>query len=75
MKYIFHKLNKFLLIVFINLYFFIDRKAHRNGIKKPKRYRHESTLGVSFILKCFIVPLYILKCFLFPILFNQIRII
>jgi len=31
------------------LYVFLDRKAHRNGIKKPKRYRHESTLGVSFI--------------------------
>jgi len=25
----------------------IDRKAHRNGIKKPKRYRHESTRGVD----------------------------
>lgn len=24
-----------------------DRKAHRNGIKKPQRFRHESTLGVS----------------------------
>nr|ABM55465.1 ribosomal protein L29 [Xenopsylla cheopis] len=23
------------------------RKAHRNGIKKPKRYRHESTMGVD----------------------------
>ncbi|KAL0279218.1 UNVERIFIED_CONTAM: hypothetical protein PYX00_000823 [Menopon gallinae] len=24
-----------------------NRKAHRNGIKKPKRYRHESQLGVD----------------------------
>ncbi|XP_046661329.1 60S ribosomal protein L29-1 [Homalodisca vitripennis] len=24
-----------------------NRKAHRNGIKKPKRFRHESTLGVD----------------------------
>ncbi|PNF19484.1 60S ribosomal protein L29 [Cryptotermes secundus] len=24
-----------------------NRKAHRNGIKKPKRYRHESTRGVD----------------------------
>ncbi|KAL6446006.1 uncharacterized protein LOC126850450 [Cataglyphis hispanica] len=24
-----------------------NRKAHRNGIKKPKRYRHESTLGMD----------------------------
>ncbi|XP_044740527.1 60S ribosomal protein L29-1 [Chrysoperla carnea] len=24
-----------------------SRKAHRNGIKKPKRYRHESTLGMD----------------------------
>nr|CAD7460193.1 unnamed protein product [Timema tahoe] len=23
------------------------RKAHRNGIKKPKRYRHESTMGMD----------------------------
>lgn len=29
-------------------FWFVDRKAHRNGIKKPKRYRHESTLGVRF---------------------------
>lgn len=27
--------------------FFADRKAHRNGIKKPQRKIHESTLGVS----------------------------
>ncbi|XP_018567262.1 60S ribosomal protein L29 [Anoplophora glabripennis] len=24
-----------------------NRKAHRNGIKKPKRFRHESTLGMD----------------------------
>ncbi|XP_011500919.1 PREDICTED: 60S ribosomal protein L29-1 [Ceratosolen solmsi marchali] len=24
-----------------------SRKAHRNGIQKPKRYRHESTLGMD----------------------------
>ncbi|XP_075216018.1 ribosomal protein L29 [Lycorma delicatula] len=24
-----------------------NRKDHRNKIKKPKRYRHESTLGVD----------------------------
>ncbi|XP_037923194.1 60S ribosomal protein L29 [Hermetia illucens] len=24
-----------------------NRKAHRNGIKKPKRNRHESTLGMD----------------------------
>ncbi|KAJ1530412.1 hypothetical protein ONE63_005320 [Megalurothrips usitatus] len=24
-----------------------NRKAHRNGIKKPKRNRHESKLGVD----------------------------
>ncbi|KAF4519977.1 hypothetical protein B566_EDAN005477 [Ephemera danica] len=24
-----------------------NRKAHRNGIQKPKRYRHESTRGVD----------------------------
>ncbi|XP_014280742.1 uncharacterized protein RpL29 [Halyomorpha halys] len=24
-----------------------NRKAHRNGIKKPKRCRHESTLGMD----------------------------
>ncbi|XP_054278271.1 uncharacterized protein LOC128996848 [Macrosteles quadrilineatus] len=24
-----------------------NRKAHRNGIKKPKRFRHESTQGVD----------------------------
>lgn len=24
-----------------------NRKDHRNGIKRPKRYRHESTLGVD----------------------------
>ncbi|XP_044744270.1 60S ribosomal protein L29 [Coccinella septempunctata] len=24
-----------------------NRKAHRNGIKKPKQYRHESTLGMD----------------------------
>ncbi|KAJ8983381.1 hypothetical protein NQ317_010474 [Molorchus minor] len=24
-----------------------SRKAHRNGIKKPKRFRHESTLGMD----------------------------
>ncbi|PSN44317.1 60S ribosomal protein L29 [Blattella germanica] len=24
-----------------------NRKAHRNGIKKPKRYRHESNRGVD----------------------------
>ncbi|XP_011308198.1 60S ribosomal protein L29-1 [Fopius arisanus] len=24
-----------------------SRKAHRNGIKKPKRYRHESTVGMD----------------------------
>uniref|UniRef100_A0A0P4VLI8 60S ribosomal protein L29 n=1 Tax=Rhodnius neglectus TaxID=72488 RepID=A0A0P4VLI8_9HEMI len=24
-----------------------NRKAHRNGKKKPKRFRHESTLGVD----------------------------
>ncbi|KDR09435.1 60S ribosomal protein L29 [Zootermopsis nevadensis] len=24
-----------------------NRKAHRNGIKKPKHYRHESTRGVD----------------------------
>ncbi|KAK3932550.1 60S ribosomal protein L29 [Frankliniella fusca] len=24
-----------------------NRKAHRNGIKKPKNNRHESTLGVD----------------------------
>ncbi|XP_071054012.1 large ribosomal subunit protein eL29-like [Onthophagus taurus] len=23
------------------------KKAHRNGIKKPKKFRHESTLGVD----------------------------
>lgn len=26
---------------------FTDRKAHRNGIKRPKRHRHESTLGMD----------------------------
>lgn len=26
-----------------------NRKAHRNGIKRPKVKRHESTLGVSII--------------------------
>lgn len=30
-----------------DLSIFVDKKAHRNGIKKPKRFRHESTLGVS----------------------------
>lgn len=29
--------------------YFPARKAHRNGIKKPKRYRHESTMGVSIL--------------------------
>ncbi|XP_008195394.1 large ribosomal subunit protein eL29 [Tribolium castaneum] len=24
-----------------------NRKAHRNGIKKPKQFRHESTLGMD----------------------------
>ncbi|KAF7996638.1 hypothetical protein HCN44_002284 [Aphidius gifuensis] len=24
-----------------------SRKAHRNGIKKPTRFRHESTLGMD----------------------------
>ncbi|KAK9877430.1 hypothetical protein WA026_018541 [Henosepilachna vigintioctopunctata] len=24
-----------------------NKKAHRNGIKKPKQYRHESTLGMD----------------------------
>ncbi|GLH13761.1 hypothetical protein R5R35_009562 [Gryllus longicercus] len=24
-----------------------NRKDHRNGIKKPRRFRHESTLGVD----------------------------
>nr|BAN20183.1 ribosomal protein L29 [Riptortus pedestris] len=24
-----------------------NRKAHRNGIKKPRRHRHESTLGMD----------------------------
>nr|AHB12476.1 60S Ribosomal Protein L29 [Pantala flavescens] len=24
-----------------------NKKAHRNGIKRPKRYRHESTRGVD----------------------------
>ncbi|KAL3289112.1 hypothetical protein HHI36_003554 [Cryptolaemus montrouzieri] len=24
-----------------------NRKAHRNGIKKPRNYRHESTLGMD----------------------------
>ncbi|KAK6624521.1 60S ribosomal protein L29 [Polyplax serrata] len=24
-----------------------NRKAHRNGIKKPRRFRHESQLGVD----------------------------
>ncbi|KAG5872567.1 hypothetical protein JTB14_033984 [Gonioctena quinquepunctata] len=24
-----------------------NRKAHRNGIKKPKRFLHESTLGMD----------------------------
>ncbi|XP_012258786.1 60S ribosomal protein L29-1 [Athalia rosae] len=24
-----------------------SRKAHRNGIQKPKKYRHESTLGMD----------------------------
>ncbi|XP_068084110.1 large ribosomal subunit protein eL29 [Anabrus simplex] len=24
-----------------------NRKAHRNGIKRPTRYRHESTLGMD----------------------------
>lgn len=28
---------------------FVDRKAHRNGIKKAKRKLHESTLGVSVL--------------------------
>ncbi|OWR52463.1 60S ribosomal protein L29 [Danaus plexippus plexippus] len=28
-----------------------NRKAHRNGIKKPKKFRHESTLGVSINYK------------------------
>lgn len=27
-----------------------NRKAHRNGIKRPMRKRHESTLGVSIRL-------------------------
>lgn len=37
-----------------------NKKAHRNGIKKPKQYRHESTLGVSLFWFLFInkiVPL------------------
>lgn len=25
-----------------------NKKAHRNGIKRPLRKRHESTLGVSW---------------------------
>lgn len=29
------------------VYLSADRKAHRNGIKKPIRKVHESTLGVS----------------------------
>lgn len=34
-----------------------DRKAHRNGIKKPKQHRHESTLGVSWTLFQFSVEI------------------
>lgn len=26
---------------------YIDRKDHRNGIKRPKKFRHESRRGVS----------------------------
>lgn len=25
----------------------LDRKDHRNGIKRPKKFRHESRRGVS----------------------------
>lgn len=32
------------------LFLFTDRKAHRNGIKKPVAKLHESTLGVSISL-------------------------
>lgn len=44
-----------MFILFLKLYCFdsTDRKAHRNGIKKPKRYLHESTLGVSLLLQYF----------------------
>lgn len=29
------------------LFIHIDRKDHRNGIYRPKNYRHESRRGVS----------------------------
>lgn len=41
--------NTFLManICIIYAFFILGRKAHRNGIKKPKAYRHESNRGVS----------------------------
>jgi len=42
-----------MLITIIKLHLFIysDRKDHRNGIYRPKKYRHESRRGVSGKLK------------------------
>ncbi len=37
----------FFVLLIVGFQFFVDRKDHRNGIKRPKKFRHESKRGVS----------------------------
>lgn len=39
-------------------FIYVDRKDHRNGIKRPKKFRHESRRGVSSNL----IPQFVYNC-------------